>query len=200
MTIVSALLIFVFLVLYSAFWPLKDYFQALTLPTPPINKPALQKTYLMIFGIGYGIAVPIADEIYFRVFQDVAWKEDWAAYIISLGYALITLATAYSTINGNIIALVFVLAYATGIGIHLISKKEGFFIGAGVRLGIAVGILSWFVWLYYTNDKKLVLERKNPVFFFYSNVNNLVYTSGALKKMDQPNNNSKTANSTRLLL
>ena len=134
------------LIIWSKFVPFGPF--SIVLQMPYYANFISETFYWIGFSILWVGILPVAEVGFYFVIQETAWKNTWSKFMISGCYSLMNFAWLVLVV-GDIWAILILTGVTYGLGLLLVYIKESKsgMQAAGIRMGIAAGILALLVFL-----------------------------------------------------
>jgi len=161
-------------ILYSAFFPWNLlHWDACALPFIVTEKWYISVVYDIVFIILYGVACPLAESLFYMVFQANQWDGLTSDIMICAFYGLSQYLAFMYIISSWIPQILFgVISGFIMFGLIYIRDKRSFFVATGYRVGVSLAVVFWILFMKYLGNS--VIQTKQPTFFWKYNPANIL--------------------------
>ena len=159
MLVVFAVLTTLLLFTFSEFAPGSFSLKRLTLPVPFFPS-SFHNLYKITAFLLFAILLPIAEELYFRIFQLLIWKGIVGHLFVSWSLALVFLSAFIQMAEG----IEMIMSAVIGVVVFqfvLVGMKVccGTISSMCARIGVGLGIYFWLFWLVMAFDDGEVFQQ-----------------------------------------
>jgi hypothetical protein len=174
------------LVLWSMFAPTWMGPTSITMPFPAHVAAVIKWSYFVLFAALFLIEAAL-EHVYFNFFSSIEFteKEGMASLAgeqrsfssnltISVGVFLLNFAIGYYVFSPRLIPALIYGFIALGVNLFMMNIRydKKMIVSTLLRVGIAIGVLLYILYLYYTLEGKI--SRKTPEYYFAANTNNCI--------------------------
>jgi hypothetical protein len=156
------------LIVWSKFIPIGPSYIILEMPL--FKTRGYEIFYWVIFALLWVLVLPVAEVALYFMFQACVWTQAGTDFLIAGVYALMNWSWLVHVVGSSLWALIFAgVAFFLGYIFLKVRDAKGGIQVMGIRIGIAIGVLAYLIFLNYVYP-----NTKVPVFYFRADLRNVL--------------------------